>query len=66
MILATVGTAIVVWGFLMSVTTPIAYGGNPPNDFVVGVMIGGPLAAFGLLLVAIRKPEKKTPKGGSV
>ncbi len=60
MILVTVGAAIiVVFGVLTAGTLP---GVDPVKEFIVALVFGGPIAALGLILVAIRKPEKRGPK----
>jgi hypothetical protein len=60
MILITVGAAIiVVFGVLTAGMLP---GVDPFKEFIIAVVFGGPLAALGLILVAIRKPEQRTPK----
>ena len=60
MILVTVGAAIiVVFGVLTAGTLP---GVDPVKEFIVALVFGGPIAALGLVLVAIRKPEKRGTK----
>jgi hypothetical protein len=60
MILVTLGAAIIVWfGVLTAGTLP---GVDPVKEFIIAVVFGGPIAALGLILVAIRKPEQRTPK----
>ena len=63
MLLVTVGTAIIVLGFLTARTVAQVPTGDPGGEFMWAVLVGGPLAALGLIIVAIRKPEKKMPKG---
>lgn len=58
MILATVGAAIMVFGFLSAGTVAQ----DPVKEFIWSVLFGGPIAALGILIVVIRKPEKRAPK----
>jgi len=60
MILAIVGAAIIVFFGMRTADT-----GAADPAFIVALAFGGPLAALGLLIVAMRKPRKKTPEGGA-
>ena len=62
MLLIVVGAAIIVFFGILTVGLGAA---DPAKEFIVALAFGGPIAALGLILVAIRKPEKKMPAGGA-
>lgn len=59
MILATVGAAIIVYGLATASAFAQVARTDAGGEAMGMLMIGGPIAAVGLLIVALRKPEKR-------
>ena len=60
MLLIAVGAAIIVFFGILTAGLGTA---DPTMEFIVALAFGGPIAALGLIIVAIRKPDKKTRAG---
>ena len=59
MLLAAAGAAIIVFFGILTAGLGAA---DPVKEFIVALAFGGPFSALVLLVVAIRKPEKRVAK----